>query len=141
MKASTKLEDFDFAGFQEKAIKHLKSGRSHGGQGGVSAPSIKVLLKAVLERALETHLNAKVRNDDKVVQKTAYTMIGKTQKGYKDALDFYISESARANFWLHVLSDLSNRGVKDILIACVDGLKGFPDVITTIFQKLRYNFA
>ncbi len=46
-----------------------------------------------------------------------------------------MSESEGANFWLQVLSDLSNRGVKDILIACIDGLKGFPDAISTIFPN------
>ncbi|MBF0466724.1 MAG: IS256 family transposase [Nitrospirae bacterium] len=53
----------------------------------------------------------------------------------QEALGIYISESEGANFWLQVLSDLSNRGVKDILIASVDGLKGFPEAITTIFPK------
>lgn len=53
-------------------------------------------------------------------------IIGVTIEGKKEALGFYLSESEGANFWLSVLTDLQNRGVKDMLIVCVDGLKGFP---------------
>jgi hypothetical protein len=48
---------------------------------------------------------------------------------------FYLSESEGANFWMSFLTDLKNRGVKDLLIACVDGLKGFPEAINSIFPK------
>lgn len=58
-----------------------------------------------------------------------------TLEGRKEVLGLYISENEGANFWLQVLTDLSNRGVADILIACVDGLKGFPEAIESIFPK------
>ncbi|MDD9305207.1 MAG: IS256 family transposase [Desulfobacter sp.] len=67
-------------------------------------------------------IHYKVRENGKVGSKAVYTILG-----------LYISENEGANFWLQVLTDLSNRGVKDILIACVDGLKGFPEAIETIF--------
>ncbi len=56
-------------------------------------------------------------------------------EGRKEILGLYLSESEGANFWLSVLTDLNNRGVKDILIACVDGLKGFPEAIKAIFPN------
>jgi transposase-like protein len=56
-------------------------------------------------------------------------------EGKKDVLGLYISENEGANFWLQVLTDLANRGVEDILIACIDGLKGFPEAIEAIFPK------
>ncbi len=64
-----------------------------------------------------------------------YTILGVNLEGRKEVLGLYISEHEGANFWLQVLTDLSNRGVKDILIACVDGLKGFPETIETIFPN------
>ena len=58
-----------------------------------------------------------------------------TCEGKKELLGMYISKSEGANFWLGVLTDLQNRGVQDILIACVDGLKGFPDAIASVFPQ------
>lgn len=54
-------------------------------------------------------------------------------EGRKEQLGLYLSESEGANYWLHVLTDLNNRGVEDILIACVDGLTGFPKAIASIY--------
>ena len=62
-------------------------------------------------------------------------VIGIDKSGRKDLLVMYIAHSEGANFWLWVLTDLQNRGVKDNLIACVDGLSGFPDAITSIFPN------
>ena len=64
-----------------------------------------------------------------------YTILGVNLEGRKEVLGLYISEHEGANFWLQVLTDLSNRGVKDVLIACVDGLKGFPEAIESIFPN------
>jgi putative transposase len=75
------------------------------------------------------------RENGKVVPKAIYNILGINQEGIKDILGFYVAESEGANFWLGVLSDLQSRGVKDILIASIDGLKGFPDAIKTIFPK------
>ncbi|MFC1659614.1 IS256 family transposase [Pseudomonadota bacterium] len=75
-------------------------------------------------------------NEEAIVKSKAfYTVLGINQSGIKDILGLYVSESEGANFWLSVLTDLQNRGVEDIFIACVDGLKGFPEAINSIFPK------
>ena len=78
-------------------------------------------------------MHYKVREEGKVVAKAVYTILALNARGIKDVIGIYISESEGANFWLQVLTDLSNRGVKDILIAAIDGLKGFSEAIKTIF--------
>jgi putative transposase len=80
-------------------------------------------------------IHYKIKENGKVSSKAVYTILGVNIKGRKEVLGLYISENEGANFWLQVLTDLSNRGVNDILIACVDGLKGFPEAIETIFPK------
>ncbi|KWT73767.1 IS256 family transposase [Candidatus Magnetominusculus xianensis] len=92
-------------------------------------------LEAVYPFVWMDAIHYKTREDGKVVQTASYTILGVNQRGYKEVLGIYMSEAEGANFWLQVLSDLSNRGVKDILIACIDGLKGFPDAINTIFPE------
>lgn len=69
----------------------------------------------------------------KVVTKVLYNIMGINQEGYKDILGFYTAESEGANFWLGVLNDLKARGIEDILITCIDGLKGFPEAIQAVF--------
>ena len=80
-------------------------------------------------------IHYKIREEGKVFSKAVYTILGVNIDGRKEVLGLYISENEGANFWLQVLTDLSNRGVSDILIACIDGLKGFPEAIETIFPK------
>lgn len=81
-------------------------------------------------------IHYKVRDDSKkVVSKAAYTCLGVELNGRKDLLGLWVGEAEGANFWLSVLTELRNRGVKDILIACIDGLKGFSDAIQTVFPK------
>lgn len=80
-------------------------------------------------------IHYKVRTDGKIVCKAAYTCLGIDKNGLKDVLGIYIGENESSTFWLSVLTDLQNRGVQDILIACVDGLKGFPEAISSIFPK------
>lgn len=77
----------------------------------------------------------KVRENGKYVTKACYNVLGINQEGYKEILGVYIAESEGANFWLGVLTDLQSRGIQDILITCIDGLKGFPEAISTIFPK------
>lgn len=77
----------------------------------------------------------KVRQDSKISNKAAYTCYGIDLDGHQDILGAWVAESEGAHFWLSVLTDLQTRGVQDILIACVDGLKGFPEAIQTIFPK------
>ena len=80
-------------------------------------------------------IHYKIRENGKVVGKAVYTILGVNLEGRKEVLGLYISEHEGANFWLQVLTDLANRGVKDILIACVDGLKGFPEAIEALFPN------
>jgi transposase-like protein len=79
----------------------------------------------------------KIREDNRVVTKCMYNIMGIDSTGHKDILGFYLADSEGANFWLGVLNDLKHRGVEDILIACVDGLKGFPEAINTAFPSCQ----
>ncbi|PPK61529.1 transposase-like protein [Malaciobacter marinus] len=80
-------------------------------------------------------IHYKIKDGGKYVTKAVYTVLGMGIDGKKDILGLYLSQSEGANFWLSVLTDLNNRGLEDILIASVDGLKGFPEAIKTIFPK------
>ena len=75
----------------------------------------------------------KIRQDKQVINKAIYLALGVNMEGHKELLGMWLAENEGAKFWLNVLTELQNRGVKDILIACVDGLKGFPDAINTAF--------
>lgn len=77
----------------------------------------------------------KVRSEGKVINKAAYTCLAIDLEGHKDLLGMWIGESEGARFWLSVCDDLSKRGVRDILITCVDGLSGFPEAINSVFPK------
>ncbi|WP_254662463.1 IS256 family transposase [Vibrio parahaemolyticus] len=79
----------------------------------------------------------KVRQDKQVTNKAVYLALGVNMEGQKELLGMWLSETEGAKFWLNVLTELQNRGVKDILIACVDGLKGFPDAINTAFPETQ----
>ena len=80
-------------------------------------------------------IHYKIRQDAKVVSKAAYTCMGVGIDGRVDVLGIWIGESEGAHFWLTVLNELKARGVRDILIACIDGLKGFPQAIESIFPN------
>lgn len=77
----------------------------------------------------------KVRQDKQVIRKTMYIALGINLEGQKECLGLWLSETESSKFWLSVLNDISNRGVKDILIASVDGLTGFPEAINAVFPK------
>jgi len=77
----------------------------------------------------------KVRVDGKVVTKVLYNIIAVNPSGVKELLGIYIADSEGAKFWMQVLEDLKRRGIRDILIACIDNLKGFADAIETVFPK------
>lgn len=78
----------------------------------------------------------KVRSNGKIVNKAVYICLGYTLEGYKDILGIWVDEAEGAKFWLSICNDLKNRGVKKILIACMDGLKGFPQAIKTVFPTV-----
>jgi len=80
-------------------------------------------------------IHYKVKDGGKYVSKAVYTILGVRLDGKKEILGLYLSENEGANFWLSVLTDLQARGVEDILIASVDGLKGFPEAINAIFPR------
>jgi len=80
-------------------------------------------------------IHYKVREEGTYVSKAFYTVLGVNLEGKKEILGLYLNESEGAKFWLQVLTDLQNRGVEDILIASIDGLKGFPEAINSVFPK------
>lgn len=77
----------------------------------------------------------KIKQDGRYIGKAIYTLLGLTLEGKKELLGLYLSENEGANYWLTVLTDIQNRGVEDILIACVDGLTGFPEAITSLYPQ------
>jgi transposase-like protein len=76
-----------------------------------------------------------VRSEGRIVKRAVYIAIGIDMTGKKDVLGMYVGENESAKFWLSIMNGLKNRGVKDILIACVDGLTGFPQAIDAVFPK------
>jgi transposase-like protein len=82
-------------------------------------------------------MHYKVKVDGKITHKALYNILGINKDGYKEVLGMYISESEGANFWLQVLTDLQQRGLQDMLIACTDNLKGFTNAILSIFPKTQ----
>ncbi|GAA5135541.1 IS256 family transposase [Thalassotalea piscium] len=113
--------------------------------GMISAVTDKLIpeLKAWQQRPLDSHypivwldaIHYKVKEDGRYISKVVYTLLGLDIHGKKEILGLHLSENEGANYWLSVLTDLNNRGVKDILIACIDGLTGFPEAIKTIFPE------
>jgi putative transposase len=82
-------------------------------------------------------LHVKVREDGRVSSHAVYVVLGVTMEGIKEVLGLWMSGNEGAKFWLKVLTDLKNRGVQDIFIACVDGLTGFPDAIAAVFPNTQ----
>lgn len=81
-------------------------------------------------------IHYKVKENGKIVSKASYTCLGIDTEGKKDVLGIWIGEAEGARFWLKVCTELQNRGVKDVFIACIDGLKGLPDAIQAIFPNV-----
>lgn len=122
---------------------------------GISVPRTRepgfepeiVKKRAVVEEGLESQVismyakgdavHFKVREEGRIVTKAAYAALGINGDGYKDILGIWIGENEGAKFWLKVCNELKNRGVEDILIACIDGLRGFADAIHTVFPQTR----
>jgi putative transposase len=77
----------------------------------------------------------KMRDEGTVRNKAVYLAIGVSADGRKDVLGIWIEQTEGAKFWMRVMSELKNRGVNDILIVVVDGLKGFPDAINAVFPQ------
>lgn len=118
----------------------------------VSASLISKVTDAVIEQVIEWQsrpldpvypivyldcIVVKIRQDKQVINKSIYLALGINLEGQKELLGMWLSENEGAKFWLGVLTELQNRGVKDILIACVDGLKGFPDAIQSVYSQTQ----
>jgi len=80
-------------------------------------------------------IHYKVRHEGRVVSRAVYCIIGLNQEGYKELLGLYIGDSEGSKFWLHVLTDLQNRGVEDIFITCIDNLQGFAEAIESVYAQ------
>ena len=92
-------------------------------------------LEAVYPFIFLDAIHYKVKEDGRYISKAFYTVLGIRVDGKKEVLGLYLGENEGAKFWLQVLTDLHNRGVQDILIASVDGLKGFPEAINSVFPN------
>lgn len=118
----------------------------------VSPTLISRVTDAVIERVIEWQsrpldaiypivyldcIFVKIRQDKQVINKAVYLALGINLEGQKELLGMWFSENEGAKFWLSVLTELQNRGVRDILIACVDGLKGFPDAINAAYPQTQ----
>ena len=82
-------------------------------------------------------MHYKVKEEGRIQSKAVYNILAINKDGKKELLGMYVSESESANFWLQVLTDIQNRGVDDLLIACTDNLKGFSEAILSIFPKTQ----
>jgi transposase-like protein len=92
-------------------------------------------LQSVYSVVFMDAIHFKVKQDGQITNKAAYMVIGIDLEGYKDVLGIWIGENESAKFWLSVLTDLKNRGVQDILIVCVDNLKGFSEAIAACYPQ------
>ena len=116
----------------------------------VSPTLISKVTNAVMERVVEWQsrpldpvytivyldcIVVKIRQDKQVINKAIYLALGVNVEGHKELLGMWLSENEGAKFWLGILTELKTRGLEDILIACVDGLKGFPDAIQAVYPK------
>ena len=148
-----------FPGFDEKIVSMYARGMTVREIQGhllelygleVSPDLISTITDAVLETVAEWQnrpleamyplvffdaLRVKIRDEGLVRNKAVYVALGVTPEGTKDILGLWIETSEGAKFWLRVMNELKNRGVEDILIAVVDGLKGFPEAINAVFQQ------
>jgi putative transposase len=148
-----------FPGFDEKIVSMYARGMTTREIQGhllelygldVSPDLISTVTDAVLETVAEWQnrplevmyplvffdaLRVKIRDEGLVRNKAVYVALGVTPEGTKDILGLWIETSEGAKFWLRVMNELKNRGVGDILIAVVDGLKGFPDAINAVFPQ------
>jgi len=94
-------------------------------------------LEAIYPVVIFDALRVKIRDEGVVRNKAVYLALGIARDGTRDVLGFWIQQTEGAAFWLRVMSELKGRGVDDILIALIDGLKGFPEAINTVFPQTQ----
>lgn len=150
-----------FEGFDEKIIAMYARGMTVREIGGflrdqygveVSADFISTVTASVLEEVVEWQnrpldrmypvvffdaLRVKIRDEGSVRNKAVYLALGVGADGNREVLGIWIEQNEGAKFWLRVMNELRHRGVEDILIAAVDGLKGFPEAITAVFPEAQ----
>ena len=155
-KGQTRLTDFD-----DKVIALYAKGMStrdivvmfkelYGAD--ISAALVSTVTETVMEQVIEWQsrpldpiypivfldgIVVKIRQDKRVINKTVYLALGINMEGQKELLGLWIAETEGAKFWLSVLTELQTRGLKDIFIAAVDGLKGFPDAIMAAYPNTK----
>lgn len=95
------------------------------------------LLQSVYPFVFFDAIHYKVKESGKVISKAAYTCLAIDNEGKKDILGLWVGEAEGAKFWLKICTELQNRGIKDILVACIDGLKGLPDAIKSVFPQVN----
>jgi putative transposase len=118
----------------------------------ISATQVSNITEAVMEKIIEWQsrpldevypiiyldcIVVKIRQDKRVINKAVYVALGVNMEGHKELLGLWLSENEGAKFWLSVLTELKNRGIKDVFVACVDGLTGFPDAVAAVFPKTQ----
>ena len=118
----------------------------------VSPTLVSKVTESVLERVLEWQsrpldevypivyldcIVVKIRQDKRVINKSIYIALGINLEGKKELLGLWIAENEGAKFWLSILTELNTRGIKDIFIACVDGLSGFPEAINSVYPQTK----
>lgn len=150
-----------FAGFDDKILslyargmttRQIQQHREEIYQVEVSPSLISTVTDAIIEevRAWQSRpldaiypivyldcLMVKIRDGGHIQNKAIYLAIGINREGLKEALGIWVAQTEGAKFWLSVMTELKNRGVQDIFIACVDGLKGFPEAIEAVFAKTQ----
>ena len=120
---NTKLSAETISSITDRVLPEIKSWRSR-------------MLDPVYAICRLDAIHYKVKDETgRAVSRAIYNVLGINKEVHKELLGMYISKSEGANFWLEVLSDLQNRGVRDILICCIDGLRGFPDAIQSVFPE------
>lgn len=82
-------------------------------------------------------IHCKVREDGRILSRAAYIMLGVTTEGYKGILSITVGANETSKFWLRMLNDLKNRGVKDVLFFCVDGLPGFKEAVRAVYPQAQ----
>jgi putative transposase len=94
-------------------------------------------LDAVYPIVFMDALRVKIRDNGHVINKAVYMALGVNLDGHKEVLGLWVAKEGGAKFWLKVVTELKNRGVKDMFIACVDGLKGFPEAIESVYPETQ----
>ena len=95
------------------------------------------MLDAVYPIVFMDALRVKIRDNGHVINKAVYMALGVNLDGHKEVLGLWVAKEEGAKFWLKVVTELKNRGVKDMFIACVDGLKGFPEAIESVYPETQ----